>query len=96
MEGSPAWDAGIRSGYNIEAIDGVLDDNAPIAMKRLINAQKSRISLYRRYQEETDELALEKKLLIQYGTRYNVTLNKTTAKESFGLKFPSVTILFIF
>ena len=30
VEGSPV-NAGIRSGYNIEAIDGVLDDSAPIA-----------------------------------------------------------------
>ena len=85
--GSPAWNAGIRTGYNIEGIDGVLDDNAPTASKRLVKAVKSTIKVYLRKKEEADGKALRKKLKIQYGTRYNVTLNKTSPKESFGLKF---------
>ena len=53
--GSPAWNAGIRTGYNIEGIDGVLDDNAPTASKRLVKAVKSTIKVYLRKKKKRME-----------------------------------------
>ena len=43
--------------------------------------------MYRRKEEEADQKELTKKLSIQYGTIFNVTLKKMSSKESFGLKF---------
>ena len=77
LRGSPADVEGkMKPGYYIDAIQGILDDNAPTAAKRLVKeGPHVTIKVYRKNEEEERKEAQKKKNVILYGHVYNLTLN---------------------